>query len=113
MSNKTKKKLRIFPFETVAEMEARSHELAISAFDALETANHLKSYLKDERFSHFRTRYYQPWGISIEENGKTSPFVTARIIEETEAVSATVNKDLLKDVSNVELLEPLVGSVIK
>ncbi|RYZ90942.1 MAG: hypothetical protein EOP04_02245 [Proteobacteria bacterium] len=113
MSNKTKEKLKIFPFDSVSEMETRSRELAVSAFDVLETANHLKAYLKDTRFSHFTARYHQPWGISLEENGKSSPFVSAKIIEKTEAISATVNKDFLKDISNIELLEPLMGSVIK
>jgi hypothetical protein len=113
MANKTREKLKVYGFSSMGEMEARSRELRLMAFDMLERANHVAELLQDERFQGHADRYHSEWKIHLEENGQTGSFVSAQIDKDTRAVSATVNKDLLKDVTNLELLEPLVGSVIR
>lgn len=113
MSNSTKEKLKAFPFERMSELEARSNELKRRVFDMFEHANHVREYLQDERFKNNATRYHSDWNISLQEQGKTGPFVSAKINADTTGVSAILNKDLLDDISNLQLVEPLVGTAIR
>jgi hypothetical protein len=112
MSNETKKKLKNLPYDSMREVEAVSEALEKTAFKKLQLAVHMKRLLRDERFSSLLSRYYEPWPVSLDEDGKTKAFVTARLDPITEVVKTSINTAFLANIENKELIVPIVRSAV-
>lgn len=108
MGNESKDKYKKKLGYSKSEAELRSLELRQLLFDEYETRKHALVFQQHERFSPQFDRYHQPWPTNIKELGDKKPFLTVRIVPNSNVIETTLNLSYLNSTEHKDLVAPMI-----